>query len=94
MNLTITWSTEYNGVWVGPEFIEEDDEYNLVEKANDEMELPNLTHEMCSGMGCFDDPSLTKAQIETLKDVVRKNEILKKLYGDFEITFEYDCSST
>jgi hypothetical protein len=91
--LTITWCTNYNGVWVGPEDLNDDD-YDIVEKANDEMGLPGLTYDMCSEFGCFDEPELSDEQIETLKEVVRNNEDLKKLYGEFEVSFVEDWSST
>lgn len=93
--LTITWSTNYNGVWVGPgEIDEEGDEYDLLDRANEEMGLPGHTFDMCKGLHCFEDPVLTEDQIQQLIDIVKSNEILADLYGDFDVEFEYDTVST
>ena len=93
MKLMITWQTNYNGVWVAPETLE-DDMYDAVDKANDDMGLAGLTYDMCSHLHCFDEPELSDEQVEQLKQIVRENEDLKKLFGEFEVGFEIDYDST
>ena len=93
--LTITFATNYNGVYVSPdEDSHQESDYRILDQANDDMELPSLTYEMCEGKNCFEDPELTDEQIETLKDVVHNNKALTDLYGEFTVEFEYDTSST
>ena len=92
--LTITFCTNYNGVYVSADGEHNEEDYRILDEANDDMELAGLTYEMCSGLNCFDDPDLTDKQIEELKDVVRNNTAIKDLYGKFTVEFEYDNSST
>ena len=58
-------------MWVAPNDLRAED-YGKVEKANDDMELANLTYDMCSDLHRFDDVELSQSQIEQLKDVAQE----------------------
>ncbi len=94
MKLTIHWSTRYNGVWVEDNEGMEDDVYAVVETANEDMDLASVTYDMCAHLHCFDEPELSAEQVETLKQIVRDNKDLKKLFGEFEVGFEVDHISS
>jgi hypothetical protein len=86
VNLTLTWVTEYNGIFISPDDDENLDVTNEMEIAFDRVSetLPSKTYDWASKF----EPELTGAQIDELINDAK--EIIKHVLPHADISFQYE----
>ena len=90
MNFTLTFATNYNGVYINADDVDHQDISRELYSAMDEIAdtFPEFTYEMCEKW----DTDLTAEQEKELCD--KAAVIVGKVVDNPVVLFEYDCTST